>query len=178
MILTETDRIDNAELRSKLIEIVEMGYEHSQRLGTHFALLYDIARSTTIEEIARAMSVVDPGVEVVVTDDARRVPSPSDELIPALWMLVDSQRRLETERVDPNIMAVIRVDIDDRNYCRVIVGPDKRERNDEWKDVTEEACKVHWLGAVAAAVRAAGIELHVRSNGPLAEVTLQWAHAV
>ena len=93
-------------------------------------------------------------------------------------MLVDSQRRLETERVDPNIMAVIRVDIDDRNYCRVIIGPDKRERNDGWKDVTEEACKAHWMGAVAAAVRAAGIELHVRSNGPLAEVTLRWAHAV
>ena len=177
IILKESERIDNPELRSKFTKLAAEGRKHADRLHTHVSFLYSIATSRTIEDIVRSVSLVGPGIEIVVTDDARMVPSPTDALFPTLSMIVDSLRRDDTEHVDPNVVAVITVDIDDRNHCRVIVGPDKQERNDQWRDVTEEACNGHWMGAAAAALRDAGIEIHVRSNGPLAEVTMRWAHA-
>lgn len=133
--------------------------------------LWAVARSDTVDGILKALAdLFGPAVKVVETGDSRNIAIPNDETGLVLWMLVQSQPVSTAGK-----QAVITVDADEQGSCRIVVGPDEEERGPDWKDVTEEACADGWLSAAAHAFHAEGQEIRVRSNGPLAEVTLRWA---
>jgi hypothetical protein len=120
---------------------------------------------------------LDPDLTAIVDPDIETVPIHNIDMIPLLWISVQSVVRLTKQALESSAQAgndrvraacLVRVDVDERDYCRVVIGPGDQNGGIEWKDVPEEAS--HWLhgGSVV------GCDVRVRSNGPLGEVTIRW----
>jgi hypothetical protein len=162
------------ELESGDGQHVQRALQQLERASTGVSRFLDalwaVARSDTVDGILGALAdLFGPVVKVVVTGDGRNITIPNEDTGLVLWMLVQSQLMSTAGTI-----AVIRVDAGEQDVCRIVVGPDEQERGPDWKDVTGKACEDGWLSAAAHAFRAEGQEIRVRSNGPLAEVTLRW----